>query len=365
MNPAEGHRKLVALEGIRGFAALYVLFYHAALLHGRFALIEAFGQEAVIAFFVLSGFVIHLSALRKRQSLAEFMAARIVRIYPVLLVALLVAYACACLAHGRLVDVHPAVLLGNLLMLQDVPALKPGVAVPVYWGNGPLWSLSYEWWFYVGYALLVFSQLKRLDARRVAILASLAGAISYQFIPNQASLFIGYFYIWFCGFQLAEAWYRGREFTLRFIARLLWPLVAIGLVWSCSLGIALANGSHLRPGVWPVLPARHYFDAIVLILAAWSVRRWSFARRLVTPFALIAPVSFSLYAFHYPILDLAKAVSRSPWRAALFALAASLVLGVVVEIWCRPLWRRMRDRLGHWLQRRWPPTPSVVGAQHG
>jgi peptidoglycan/LPS O-acetylase OafA/YrhL len=34
-------------------------------------------------------------------------------------------------------------------MLQDVISLKPNVISAVYMGNGVLWSLSYEWWFYM------------------------------------------------------------------------------------------------------------------------------------------------------------------------------------------------------------------------
>ena len=38
-----------------------------------------------------------------------------------------------------------------MLMLQDRSYAKPGVWVSLVGGNAPLWSLSYEWWFYMAY----------------------------------------------------------------------------------------------------------------------------------------------------------------------------------------------------------------------
>ena len=64
--------RLWKLEGVRGFAALYVLIHH--LSHpligqsGLKALPFRFGQEAVIVFFLISGFVIEYSAGRTPQS---------------------------------------------------------------------------------------------------------------------------------------------------------------------------------------------------------------------------------------------------------------------------------------------------------
>jgi hypothetical protein len=57
--------------------------------------------------------------------------------------------------EGGLADPEWNTLLGNIFMLQDVISLKPNVISAVYMGNGVLWSLSYEWWFYI---LLLFCQ---------------------------------------------------------------------------------------------------------------------------------------------------------------------------------------------------------------
>jgi peptidoglycan/LPS O-acetylase OafA/YrhL len=40
----------------------------------------------------------------------------------------------------------------NVLCFQDIVSLKPNV-ISAYMGNGVLWSLSYEWWFYIIFVL--------------------------------------------------------------------------------------------------------------------------------------------------------------------------------------------------------------------
>jgi peptidoglycan/LPS O-acetylase OafA/YrhL len=50
------------LDSLRGFAAAYVVVHHAHLApQSAFGNLLFFGQEAVILFFLLSGFVIHYS----------------------------------------------------------------------------------------------------------------------------------------------------------------------------------------------------------------------------------------------------------------------------------------------------------------
>lgn len=66
--------RLEKLEAVRGFAALYVVFFHLLpqkiLLFGlNIGILFRFGPEAVIVFFVLSGFVIKYTWKDLRTSL--------------------------------------------------------------------------------------------------------------------------------------------------------------------------------------------------------------------------------------------------------------------------------------------------------
>ena len=79
--------KLWKLEAIRGLAALYVVVGH--IYHDSF-LILRFGQEAVIVFFLLSGFVIEYSHHHSRdKSFKGYFTKSVTRIYSVFIAMLL------------------------------------------------------------------------------------------------------------------------------------------------------------------------------------------------------------------------------------------------------------------------------------
>ncbi len=104
---------LLPLDALRGFAATYVLLFHAKI-------IPLFGQEAVILFFLMSGFLIyyvtHSSADRPSAALYLYHRAR--RIYPIYLFSLLAAYISACLIAGTVQEPRWFNLIENISMFQ-------------------------------------------------------------------------------------------------------------------------------------------------------------------------------------------------------------------------------------------------------
>ncbi len=83
--PIEAHgKRLAAFDGLRGVAAIVVLFHHIQIPGGIFDR----GYYAVDLFFVLSGFVVaqtYEPALAQGISWATFMRVRLERLYPMLL----------------------------------------------------------------------------------------------------------------------------------------------------------------------------------------------------------------------------------------------------------------------------------------
>jgi peptidoglycan/LPS O-acetylase OafA/YrhL len=143
------------LDAIRGIAALLVVAYHAPPDFGRLMPFRS-GFLAVDLFFVLSGFVIALSyerRLREGFSFRNFVAARLIRIYPAYLLGTLFAII-AGVATAHLLSSHGflwEILLG-LLLLPDV---FHGGKVAVYSLDFPAWSLLCEFISNTGYAVLV------------------------------------------------------------------------------------------------------------------------------------------------------------------------------------------------------------------
>lgn len=157
MIAAQKPRMLPTLTGVRGFAALAVLFYHirggmAGYLPG--AVIDGFahGYLAVDLFFVLSGFVLWWNygpafVAEGTRAAPRFLVRRIARIFPLHLaiLAAMALFALALLASGRDPGPHYgfAALPAHALLVQNW-----GFTADLRW-NDPAWSISTEWAAYL------------------------------------------------------------------------------------------------------------------------------------------------------------------------------------------------------------------------
>ena len=86
--------RIEALECLRGFAAVYVVAGHVCNVYfhnPKWALPFRFAAEAVVLFFLLSGFVVRLST-PENTTFSDFFVRRIKRIYPLFLLSLAFSY---------------------------------------------------------------------------------------------------------------------------------------------------------------------------------------------------------------------------------------------------------------------------------
>ena len=94
---SKGVQRTAALDGLRGLAALMVFLVHYAALVAPWLPVEsltaagasgmhAAGHLGVYLFFVISGYLIYGSLIRKEAPFLPYMARRIRRIYPIFLV---------------------------------------------------------------------------------------------------------------------------------------------------------------------------------------------------------------------------------------------------------------------------------------
>jgi len=306
--------KLLKLEGVRGFAALYVFANH--LLTGRLLVkgtwLYSFfdlGFEVVMLFFLLSGFVIFYSQSKHRdQTFTGYFGRRFKRIYPIFIFALAATYVANCLSARALLKLDFGNLLGNLCMWQDTYGLKPGVRIDTFGGNISLWSLSYEWWFY----LLFWPIYRYVRPGAQLLLAtglSAGGGLLYLGWPNQASLFLLYFIIWWCGVELARTFASGIVPGLRNQL----PVV-VGLGVFC-LALAVTRNLHSPSAALlghPVL--RQFCSSWLFLVAALAWAGWKFKGFGFIPrcFGWAAPISYALYALHYPLAVSATYLSFIP-----------------------------------------------------
>ena len=302
-----GISKLEKLDALRGLAALYVVLHHcvsgSVMLFGlNIAHLFRFGEEAVILFFLLSGFVINYSfAKGKDKTFRTYFFKRATRIYIPLLIVMAWGYLMECYGAGEVVNAHPRELLLNLMMLQDISDLKPNVLVDPYMHNSPLWSLSYEWWFYMIY-FQIQKHVASTGRKDVIVFGlSIASALVYLYFPVFLPRLLMYMSIWWLGVVLSNKYMRREVINIKALTL---PMTAVFVVMLiCGFGVYRASmiGALSGPGVHPLLEMRDHFSALVIVGIAilWKTTGWILFDKLVKPFLVFAPISYVVYISHY------------------------------------------------------------------
>ena len=306
-------QKLEKLEALRGFAAIYVVFFHALpqkfYLWGiNLGVLFRFGPESVILFFILSGFVIKFAYEKSRdKSFKTYFIRRFIRLYTPLILIFILGYLIKCLHEGTWADPEWLQLGENLLMLQDVITQKPNVITGVYMGNGPLWSLSYEWWFYMMFFFLV----TRIDSAKLNVwvgILTITAAISYLIYPFFINRLLMYFAIWWIGVKFANTFLKNEKFSLRDY------LPYTGLL--LTITVILALNLYMNRGVihtykyiysaYPIIELRHFSFAVIVMVAViiWHNLKWFAFDQIFGIFKYIAPCSYVIYISHtYLVVD--------------------------------------------------------------
>jgi peptidoglycan/LPS O-acetylase OafA/YrhL len=229
-------------------------------------------------------------------------------------------------------------LIGNLLMLQDVSVLKRGVWIDTYYGNSPLWSLSYEWWFYMLFIPMGLNKTAWMQDRLgSALFISTIGFLGYQFIPNPFCLFAGYCFIWWAGVELAREFVKNGNLSFRGQTWTLVGLALMTILWGVPVLLRAVQHEPLQLGIDPVLQCRHYLAALIFVTTGILIAKWGRVETfswIMRPFMLLAPISYAIYVTHQPLLNLARefANSSSQWLTALIAFPIVLLLGWLLEI---------------------------------
>jgi peptidoglycan/LPS O-acetylase OafA/YrhL len=254
------------MDATRAVAAVLVVFSHVRDLVLRdyagnagaalkaFYFVTGFGHIGVIVFFVLSGYWISRSVIRRANDPAfwpDYLVDRLSRLWIVLVPALLIGgildgiglHLGAPLYTGatgaRSIDPADVASTGwwtlsaNLIFLQSL-------VVPTFGSNGPLWSLAYEFWYYFWFpALWLLLRHRRLSPALLALGMGIAA-------PMLAFGFVS----WMCGAALhaAVGWSERRAAPSRYLA---FAVAGSGLLATVAAVILL----RLHPAWWldPVL----------------------------------------------------------------------------------------------------------------
>lgn len=179
-----------ALDGLRGFAALLVVFYHMTVSSAFKALaVVNNGDLAVDLFFMLSGFVIasvYAGRIGDGRAMGRFLVLRFFRVYPLHLCVLAVFVAQELLKlylwrkgialnNGAPFtgDQSPGLLVATLLLVQAWGPFDRN-----FW-NGPSWSISCEAFAYLLFAVTAPWRPLRRRLAPVAVLAFAVASYTY------------------------------------------------------------------------------------------------------------------------------------------------------------------------------------------
>lgn len=343
--------KISKLESIRGFVALYVMLAHFIQIYKTDKtpklLISFFyhGQEAVLVFFLLSGFVIYLSFHNNRHiTFYHYIKKRWLRIFPITIAAFMISMVVAFINNDTLHTSDAIDLLGNFLMLQDLGS-NPGIIVLTFLKNYPLWSLSYEWWFYViFYPFIRWVNKRKIENSMYYVLVfSVLGWLLNLAYPNHLFLIVAYFLLWWCGVESARIFIKKRTFSFQDMFPILFSL----LVMSSILAIPVINGmifSHKSlaevNAITPYSTHLHYYGSTFIIMIIGLIW-WRFKLRyfdaILSKFKIFAPISFAMYIIHYPILWLNISILDNLYFTIVFKLVLILSLSYLLEIKLQPV----------------------------
>lgn len=332
------YRRLMKLEAMRGISAVYVLIHH--YVHGNPDLdflkpFFIFGQFALMVFFILSGFVIYYATVYRKPDMPfkEFLFRRFQRIYPALVLVMLLTYLLRSLTSGEWLDFHIWEFIGNLAELQDK---NPASWFDPYWQNAPLWSLAYEWWFYMFFFALWRLAKDRPALQRYVVMGlSVFGFGTYWLLPNQFSLFLSYFILWWAGLEIAREWTATGKVSLRRQWPLWGAILGMGLLWAVPAYLWWADGKEVVLADFPFVQPRHFITVFIVLCAGyvWYKLKWFWFDFFIGPFAAIAPISYVIYIFHYPVIFLAS--RRQPlgnvWLDLLWVLPLVFIVAWLIE----------------------------------
>ncbi|WP_169303309.1 acyltransferase family protein [Pedobacter cryophilus] len=332
-------QKNLTLEALRGFSSFYVAIGHWVLsyspIHPSVKFLFSFGQEAVIIFFILSGYVIHTSWTHNiNKDLKSYFIKRFRRIYFPFIIALGLSLIILPLSKFTWKE-----FIGNLLMLQDFSSGKPGVFVDSFMGNAPLWSLSYEWGFYLLFPF-VYIAIGNKDSRLFYIMfISFISMLAYILFPNHLFLIPAYLIIWWCGLELSslKTILSNKTFNVKRAFIAFFPIL---LLLTITTIYRQVNFGEFRAGVYPLLFLRHFTFAFLFVFLALKGGMFKlFIKSIIFPFHHLAPISYGFYIFHY-IIFIQWSTGISWYFDIPLKLIIVFALSYLVEIKCQPIINR-------------------------
>ena len=337
------------LDGLRGVAALMVIWYHVfegyAFAGGT--TIDTFnhGYLAVDFFFILSGFVIGYAyddRWGKNFTMKDFIKRRLIRLHPMVIMGAVVGAITFYIQgsvqwDGTHIGIS-MVMLSLLCTIFFIPAM-PGVGYEVRGNgemfplNGPCWSLFFEYIGNILYALFI----RRLSNKALTIVVVLLGVALASFAIFNVS---GYGNTG-VGWTLDGVNFIGGLLRMLFpfsmgmlLSRNFKPMKLRGAFWICTLVMIALFAVPYLEGTESIC-TNGIYEAFCIIIA-FPILLWIGASGTTTDkkstqiCKFLGDISYPIYVIHYPFMYLFYA-----WliKNQLFTLGETWQVALCVYAW--------------------------------
>ena len=289
----------VGLDALRGMAALAILAHHF-LEQTLYARYPEHAYLAVDFFFMLSGVVVahaYERRLKTGLSFAGFVAIRVIRLYPLLLLGVVlgtITLTMRSLTAGDigLKQVAGAALLAALIL--PVPRPNGTNAFPV---DGPMWSLFFELVTNYIYAIVLF----RLTTRVLVVLTTLLMIMWFYICLTLQTVNFGIAWDWTFPLGVLKALFPFLYGVLLFRLNLLSPVMRFPAFPAAAIMLMFCMAAPITVGAegvrFDLLAEIVMFPAIIILGSARASR--DRPRHLWTA---LGNLSYPLYVLHLPII---------------------------------------------------------------
>lgn len=292
-----------SIQFLRGIAALAVVVHHTGgyvkryfeptVLWGDYFSI---GFGGVDLFFVISGFIIHFTSEKyvdKPSKLGEYLKKRFVRVFPIhwfILTLLFVSgWLITSVFHRNIFSIGYPHTLSAYLQTYTL--------FPLHFAINPVtWTLSYEVFFYLIFALLIIS--KRLWFIPLSILLVSGYTIYQNYLQDGGVAEMTYFKFIFSGYNfefmfgfLIYQFYDQLKFTT--IVSVILLFVGLGIFMGFGYGVSDFD-NYKRLLIFG-------FPSALIVVAMLNLER---NQTISIPkfWILLGDASYSLYLIHFPIM---------------------------------------------------------------
>lgn len=306
-----------ALDHLRGFAALLVLFYHGVfgiyhdlttvppvlaytdeMLPKADFFLSAFiyeGHSGVALFMVLSGFIFTIGTLGQEISYWKFIRNRFLRTYPLFLFILFIG------VYANSASFDFVGLLQSIFFFANMPGSAIGGAF-----TNVHWAIAVEWQFYLIFPFLIYfvrQQGLRVVFGMIALLIVMRSLIYLEGLPvNQLTYMtivgrLDQFLIGICiGVYYRKRFKQDAIHDCLFIVSLAFISVALYLF---NLNGGLLTDQYSKVW-WPTIEGGMW---AAFILGYLSFSRWV-PKILSAVLIRLGVISYSLYLLHFVLVDI-------------------------------------------------------------